>query len=196
MYIYIKGILKHKDTCSVIIENSGIGYEINIGLLTYNDLPSASEEVLLHTFHYIREDREELFGFSTTGEKSLFEILIGISSIGPNKALGMLSQVSPSDFIQAVKSNNKSLIASIKGIGVKTAERIIIELRDKLDGIPLESGISSAGNDIVEDALGALVGLGFKDSAARDMIFAVRSELTADDDVQDVIRKALRKNNA
>jgi Holliday junction DNA helicase RuvA len=194
MYIYIKGILIAKSQDSVILENSGIGYQLNIGTFTYNSLPEINQEVKLNTYHYVREDKEELYGFSTEGEKALFEILIGISSIGPSKAINILSQISPQQFINSVRREDIGTIASIKGIGRKTAERMVLDLRDKISGIsmPVEEG--EIDQSTYDDALGGLIGLGFKESQAREMLFLIRKEIKATDRAEDIIKKALKKN--
>lgn len=194
MYIYIKGILKSKTQTTVIIENSGIGYELSIGLFTYNDLPDHSQEVMLHTFHYIREDKEELYGFSTEGERSLFEILIGIASIGPSKAINILSQISMAQFIDAVRRGDVLTIASIKGIGKKTAERMVLDLKDKIAGVSLVGEDYGMDRRKMEDALSGLVSLGFKDNVARDMLHSIRSEIDKTDRAEDLIKKALKRN--
>src|SRR3989339_1019296 len=176
MYSYIKGILKSKSSEKAIIENSGIGYELNIGMMTYGNLPSPPEEVMLYTYHYVREDREELYGFSSLGEKELFEVLIKVSGIGPSKAVNILSQVSPPQFLEAIRKEDILKISSIKGIGRKTAEKIMIDLKDKISGIKIIEDGSIKLKTVIEDALSGLMGLGFKENIAREMIYAVKNE--------------------
>jgi len=194
MYAYIKGKLKSKTEKKVVVENSGIGYELHIGSVTYNDLPLDNEEVMLYTFHHVREDREELYGFSTDSEKKLFEVLLSMSSIGPSKALGILSQIAPSRFVSAVIQKDVMTIASLKGVGKKTAERILLDLRNKVLDIKVD--VIEYGQDFknIEDALGGLVSLGFKENKAREMLQSVRDDLNKDDKTQDIIKKALRKS--
>lgn len=194
MYAYIKGILKSKSPHQVIIENSGIGYEVNITALTYNSLPDNFEEVMLYTYHYIREDKEELYGFSAMGEKNLFEILIGVSSIGPNKAISILSQISPEYFISAVRKNDVITIASIKGIGKKTAEKMILYLKDKISEISIVSEDYLIDRKKIEDALSGLISLGFKSNVAREMLHTIRNEIDGSDKAEDLIKKALKRN--
>ncbi len=194
MYAYIKGILKSKSPHRVIIENSGIGYEVNITALTYNSLPDNLEEVMLYTYHYIREDKEELYGFSAMGEKNLFEILIGVSSIGPNKAISILSQISPEHFISAVRKNDVITIASIKGIGKKTAEKMILYLKDKISEISIVSEDYLIDRKKIEDALSGLISLGFKGNVAREMLHSIRNEIDGSDKAEDLIKKALKRN--
>ncbi|MFC2061963.1 Holliday junction branch migration protein RuvA [Elusimicrobiota bacterium] len=192
MYAYIKGMLRSKNSDRIVIENSGIGYEMIIGAMTYNNLPNPPEEVMLYTYHYIREDKEELYGFSSTGEKRLFEILVGVSSIGPGKAVSILSQVSPAQFIDAVKKKDLLAVSSVKGIGKKTAERMILELKDKLGEITLDETVGIADRTKIEDAMSGLVSLGFKENEARELIYSIKDDLTDSDRAQDIIKKALK----
>jgi len=194
MIVYIKGILKEKTAQRAIIENSGIGYELNIGAMTYNELPDPPEEVMLHTYHYIREDREELYGFSSLNEKQLFEILIGVSNIGPGKAMGILSQVMPESFVNAVRSGDTASVASIKGVGKKTAERLIVDLKDKVAELGFRGKAFAAEREKIQDALAGLIGLGFKENAAREMINSVSAEIASDDKAEEIIKKALKKH--
>ncbi|MFH1415735.1 MAG: Holliday junction branch migration protein RuvA [Elusimicrobiota bacterium] len=194
MYVYIKGILKSKNKETAIIENAGIGYELSIGLMTYNSLPEHSQEVMLYTYHYIREDREELYGFSTTGERSLFEILIGVPSIGPSKAINILSQVLPGQFAGAISRGDITAVASIKGLGRKTAERMVLDLKEKIAQISIAEVDYGVDTDKLEDALNGLVSLGFKDNVAREMLHEIRDEIDKTDETQDIMKKALKKN--
>ncbi|MBN2406214.1 MAG: Holliday junction branch migration protein RuvA [Elusimicrobia bacterium] len=192
MFVYLKGILKSKEHGRVIIENSGIGYELYVGEMTYANLPEPPEEVMLYTYHYVREDREELYGFSSQGEKGLFTMLIGVSSIGPGKAVSILSQISPDEFINAVRSENISLIASIKGLGRKTAERVVMDLKDRLADMILPRDVSGAERRRVDEAMGALVSLGFRENIAREMISSAMKQIKKTDSTQDIIKKALK----
>lgn len=193
MYVYIKGILKETFHDRVTIETAGIGYELKITLLTYHNLPALEEEVMFYTHHYVREDKEELYGFSTRGEKKLFEILITIPNIGPGKAMNILSQIQPEHFVAALQNKDVSIISSIKGIGRRTAERLIVELSDKvIDIIPVkETGVPPNN---LEDALAGLVSLGFKDTTARGLLNSITDEISKDDNVADIIKKALKKH--
>lgn len=194
MYAYIKGILVSKSENNVILENTGIGYRLSIGRMTYYNLPEISNEVLLHTYHYLREDREELYGFYSAQEKELFEILIGLSSIGPSKAINIMSQIAPEQFIEAIRREDVMTIANIKGIGRKTAERMILDLKDKLIGISFVKEYTGLDKDMVDDTINALLGLGFKENIAHEMLNAVRDDIKNDDKVEDVIKKALKGN--
>jgi Holliday junction DNA helicase RuvA len=194
MIAYIKGILKSRTPDKAVIDNSGIGDEININSLTYNDLPGHPEQVVLYTHLYVREDKQELYGFLTSGEKKFFEILLGTSNIGPGKAMSILSQISPSQFASAIAKRDVTLLSSIKGIGKKTAEKIVLELKDKLGDFGVYEQDFKVERSRIEDALGGLVSLGFRENAAREMINSVRDELNREDRAEDIIRKALKKH--
>lgn len=192
MYVYIKGILKYKSADRIVVENSGMGYGLTIASITYNNLPDPPEEVMLYTYHYVREDKEELYGFSSMAEKELFELIIGISNIGPSKAINIMSQITPSHFINAVKREDVVTVASIKGVGKKTAERIILDLKDKIHKINLvEEGVV-LDRSKMEDALSGLLSLGFKANVARELIYSIKNEIDDSDQPQDIIKKALK----
>ncbi len=195
MYVYIKGILKTKEMSKAIVENSGIGYEINIGALTYNDLPDPPEEVMLYIYHHLREDTEELYGFSCEGEKKLFELILSVSKIGPGKALNVISQVTPGEFASAIKNEDINKLASVKGIGKKTAERMIVDLKDKLAELgPLDYKFADTkiNREKMEEALMALLSLGYREAQARDMLGAVSSRIKESDTVENIISKIFK----
>ncbi len=194
MYTYIKGKIEEKKQDRVIIENSGLGYLLKIGMQTFSDLPAENKKVKLYTHHYLREDAEILFGFSTREEKHLFKILLKISNIGPGKAMGILSQISPDNFIEYIQSEDISSLSSIKGIGKKTAERLIIELRDKITDIFSAKNVVKTGktSSNLQEAFEALVGLGFKKRAARKFINSVKKDISPKTSTQEIITKALK----
>ncbi|MDA3792141.1 MAG: Holliday junction branch migration protein RuvA [Elusimicrobia bacterium] len=192
MYIYIKGKVIEKSQDDVVVETGGLGYILKIGALTFNDLPAAGEDVKLNTYHYLREDREELYGFSTKGEKELFEILIGVSNIGPAKAMDILSAVSPAHFVDYIINNNINGLSSLKGIGRKTAKRLVLELKDKIKEIKPAGDFKKAGISNYTEAVSGLKGLGYKESVARDLIDAAKDDIKEGDEPQNIIRKALK----
>ncbi len=195
MIAYLDGTLAYKEASYAIIDIQGMGYEVFISLQTYSTLPGGGSPVKLFIHHNFREDNQTLFGFASADEKSLFRELIAVSGVGPNTALGMLSAMSPQDLRLAIMSENVRAVQSIKGIGAKTAQRIILELKDKMK----KSGLlpdtptyrQQAGNPVREEALAALVALGFPRPSAEksvDDILNADSSLS----VEDIIRKALR----
>lgn len=195
MIAYLDGLLAYKETTYAIIDVHGVGYSVNISLQTYATLPGGGDRVKLFTHHLFREDAQLLYGFAVADEKSLFLDLIGVSGVGPNTALGMLSAMQPGDLRLAILGENVRAVQAIKGIGAKTAQRIILELRDKMK----KSGIVSGGptyrqneaNPVREESLAALVALGFPKATAEK---SVDDALKADPGltVEDVIRRALR----
>jgi Holliday junction DNA helicase RuvA len=166
MYAYISGKLTHKSPTLVVLENHGIGYELHISLHTYSSIQSATD-CLLHTYLHVKEDGHTLYGFAEPQEKALFIQLIGVSGIGPNTARMILSSLAPGELVAAIRTENEVAITRIKGVGPKSAKRLILELKDKLgktaiaDTLPLQ-----AGNSAREEALSALVMLGFARPAA------------------------------
>lgn len=195
MIAYLDGLLTYKEPTYVIIDVNGVGYSVHISIQTYATLPGGGDRVKLFIHHLFREDAQLLYGFAVADEKSLFLDLIGVSGVGPNTALGMLSAMQPGDLRLAILGENVRAVQAIKGIGAKTAQRIILELRDKMK----KSGVVSGGptyrqsetNPVREESLAALMALGFpKATAEKSVDDALRAEPTLT--VEDVIRRALR----
>ncbi|HEX9956098.1 MAG TPA: Holliday junction branch migration protein RuvA [Fibrella sp.] len=195
MIAYLDGTLAYKEASYAIIDIQGLGYEVFISLQTYSTLPGGGAPVKLFIHHNFREDNQTLFGFASADEKALFRELIAVSGVGPNTALGMLSAMSPQDLRLAIMSENVRAVQAIKGIGAKTAQRIILELKDKMKKSGMLPGTPTyrqqAGNPVREEALAALIALGFPRPSAEksvDDILNADSSLS----VEDIIRKALR----
>jgi Holliday junction DNA helicase RuvA len=166
MYEYIKGVLVEANPAHVVVEAGGIGYNICVSLNTYTRVVSASE-VLLYIHQVVREDAHLLYGFHSKEERALFRSLISVSGIGVNTANVMLSSMSVDEISAAILTENVNAIKSVKGIGLKTAQRVIIELKDKLGKDPGSlTGLSLASGTLKEEALSALVMLGFVRSQA------------------------------
>lgn len=195
MIAYLDGLLAYKEPTYAIIDVHGVGYAVHISIQTYATLPGGGDRVKLFIHHLFREDAQLLYGFAVADEKSLFLDLIGVSGVGPNTALGMLSAMQPGDLRLAILGENVRAVQAIKGIGTKTAQRIILELRDKMK----KSGVVSGGptyrqqesNPVREESLAALMALGFPKATAEK---SVDDALKADPllTVEDVIRRALR----
>lgn len=164
MIAYVNGTVTYKDPAYAIIDVNGIGYEIRISLQTYTSLPEYGERCKLVTYLNIREDAHILYGFWGVDEKRLFLDLIGISGVGPSTALVMLSSLSSNEIRQGIVDEDLRLIQSIKGIGLKTAQRVILELKDKIRkeafGITEIKSFGSQSNTIRSEALAALITLG------------------------------------
>jgi Holliday junction DNA helicase RuvA len=173
MISYLFGILSHKEPLSAIIDCNGVGYEVNIPLSTYDKLPELGKQIKL-TIHYSfnETDGVRLYGFISRDEKILFRRLITISKIGPKLALAILSGLSVQDMIRAVQTGDVNLISSIPGIGKKTAERLIIELKDKVSSISAADFVDTPDElgRIIAEAEAALVSLGYKQFEVRKTI--------------------------
>jgi holliday junction DNA helicase RuvA len=191
MIAYLKGEFVRKSPASVCVEVNGVGYEVQISLHTYSRIQHL-EEGMLHTVLLIREDAHILYGFFDLSEKEMFQQLLAVSGIGASTARVMLSYMKPDELAAAIVRADTRTLEAIKGIGKKTAERIVVELRDKLAKQPLESNISPMKNNTLHsDALNALTALGISRQAAEQ---AVQKTLNSEPQlsVEDLIKKALR----
>jgi len=180
MYSYLQGILSEKYPTIIVVDCNGVGYELFVPLSTYDKLPELGEElkILVH-YSFNESDGVRLFGFYSEEEKKLFRQLINISKVGPKLALSVLSGLSVSDLIRAVQTGDVSLISSIHGIGKKSAERLIIELKDKVGEITLlpgDSDYSGSEAQIIQDAETALLTLGYKRYDIRKIISKLSKE--------------------
>jgi Holliday junction DNA helicase RuvA len=191
MIAYLKGDFVHKSPAIVQVEVNGVGYEVQISLNTYSKIQHLKEG-LLHTSLLIREDAHILYGFFELAEKEMFLLLINVSGIGASTARVMLSYMKPDELAKAIVQGDTRTLEGIKGIGKKTAERMVLELRDKLDKNPLDSNISPMKNNTLQqDALNALTALGINRQAASQALektIAAESNLS----VEELIKKALR----
>lgn len=191
MIAYLKGDFVHKSPAVVHVDVQGVGYEVQISLNTFSKIQGL-EKGILHTSLLIREDAHILYGFFDLAEKEMFQQLIAVSGIGASTARVMLSYMKPDELARAIVLGDTKTLESIKGIGKKTAERMVVELRDKLAKHPVESNISPMKNNTLHtDALNALTALGISRQAAE---LAVQKTLTADPhlSVEELIKKALR----
>ena len=192
MYAYIDGKLAFKSPSYVVIDAGGVGYHINISLNTYSFLGSA-ERCKLYTWLHVKEDGHSLYGFADEGERRLFLHLISISGIGPNTGRMMLSSITPAEIQAAIISGNVALIQRIKGIGPKSAQRVILELQDKLRKEGPDTLIAAPLNKTVKDeALSALVMLGFARNAVERVLEQELSKNGSDLTVEQLIKFALK----
>ena len=193
MIDYIKGIIVELSPAELILENNGIGYSILISLQTFQAFQD-KKEATVYIFHYLREDAELFYGFATKDERELFELLISVSGIGVNSARMMLSSLSAEEIRQAILSEDIARIKSVKGIGVKSAQRLVLELKDKIvKGEGADSTELFGGNrsEIVEEASRALVMLGFANPAVNKAIQAVL-KANPNAKVEQIIKSALQ----
>jgi holliday junction DNA helicase RuvA len=180
MLAYLRGVLLEKHPNQVIVDVQGVGYEVAIPVSAYSSLPEPGAEVRLHIHTHVREDALALFGFLSKADKALFEKLIGVSGIGPKLAITALSGLSATDLAEAIRSGSLEQLVRIPGVGKKTAERMILELRDKLDltGLPARAAAAAskpAYTAIEEDAISALMNFGAGRGAAEAAVKQARS---------------------
>lgn len=200
MIAYLSGKLLEKTANSVIVDVGGVGYEVAIPLSTFYELGDIGTNVDLRIFTSVREDAIQLFGFLSTRERELYLKLISVQGIGARSGIAMLSGMSADEIITAIRTENLAKLTAIPGVGRKTAERLIIELRDKINelatGISAESASKASGysnsDDIFEDALSALVNLGYQKGAAEKAVQTVRQE-GVEHSVQKILRAALQR---
>lgn len=201
MIAYVRGTLAEKGFDRVIVEAAGVGYELFISLSTYDKLPREGEDVKLLAWHCVREDDEMLFGFAAKEEREMFLKLTQVSGVGPKIALAILSGTSIGELSLAIASGNAKLIASVKGVGKKTAEKICVELKDKVNAIAALAATSKGARDdgkslIARDAILALFALGFGEEVANKMVASVIADNPQIADVESVIRMALSKKKS
>jgi holliday junction DNA helicase RuvA len=192
MYEFIRGTVADLNPTSVVVEAGGLGYFINISLNTYSKINGQKEAFLL-IHQVVREDAHILYGFAENRERELFRELISVNGVGANTAIMMLSSLNPDEMIAAVTSGNADVLKAVKGIGVKTAQRIIIDLKDKFGRIP-DTGqiLISADNTTRNESLSALVMLGFAKKDAEKVVTKIlRDEPEAT--VESVIKRALKR---
>lgn len=192
MYAYLQGKFTEKTTAQVYIDVNGVGYEVNISLNTWAHIQNL-EQGKLYTHLQVKEDGHVLFGFFERAEKEIFLQLIGVSGIGAATARMMLSSLKPAEIAAAIMQGNIKLLESIKGIGKKTAERLVLELKDKVAKQPAAlANQAVAGNSLEQDALNALTALGISRQQAEQ---AVKKTILAEpnlSNLEDVIKKALK----
>ena len=200
MIAHITGKLIQKQPNSVIVDVGGVGYELTVPLSTFYDLGDPGAEVSLRAYTYVREDALQLFGFRTEREKRLFLLMIGVSGIGPKLAITALSGMSAEELIHAIRSGNLAKLVGVPGIGKKTAERMLVELKDKVAQLAspemeeqLKAGaVISVGEAMREDLISALINLGYQKAAAEKAVEAVLKE-ASDVSFEVALKQSLRK---
>ena len=184
----LTGILLEKHPPQVLLDVQGVGYEVDVPMSTFYDLPATGMQVVLYTHLVIREDMHLLFGFATESERQTFRQLVKISGVGARTALALLSGLSVSDLHHAVETQDSAQLIRVPGIGKKTAERLLLELRDKLDSAVIDSGQAKSALGNGADILNALLSLGYNDKEAD---WAVK-QISATATISDGIRQALQ----
>jgi Holliday junction DNA helicase RuvA len=195
MISVLEGTLIEKRPSDVVVDVGGVGYRAIVPLSTYRGLPETGARARLLTHLIVREDSLELFGFLTSAEREMFRALIAVSGIGPKLGLAVLSGLSPEVFHRAVIDEDLGLLTSVSGIGRKTAQRMIVELKEKLSGMDVSSiGGGEPGREEVGDAVRALVQLGLTRASAREAVLRVERDAGCHLPIEEVIKRALRKS--
>ena len=198
MYHYLIGKIAEKTPTAAILEVNGIGYEVRVSLSTFSSLPNLGETVKLFTHFVVREDAQLLYGFATEEEREAFRLLISVSGIGPKLAITLLSGITLPELKQAIQEKNIPVLTAISGIGQKTAERVIIELKDKIGKAEIPAGKelihdASVSDQMVEDSVSALVSLGYTKQKAKDAVQkTLKAMLGKKPSVEEIIRTALK----
>ena len=192
MYDYISGNVAELNPAYVVVDNHGVGYMINISLTTFNQLQNAGETVKLFVYEAIREDAHVLFGFASKRERELFLLLISVSGVGPNTARVIQSSLSPSDLEQTIVNENVTMLKAVKGIGGKTAQRIIVDLKDKIKvGADALLDKGNAVGEAYDEALAALVMLGFTQQMSQKALkklFTNQPALSAEEAIKQALK--------
>ncbi len=185
MIASLTGRITSRKPDNVIIDVNGIGYQINVSLHTLSSLPAEGSEVFLSIYTHVREDTIQLYGFISEDEKKIFITLLGISGIGPKMGLTILSGISHDDFLNSIENEDVAMLCRVPGLGKKTAQRLILELREKL---PVATGVR---DKLYEDTLSALVNLGYKKSIAQQSIEKVYKKDF--NDIESLLRETLKQ---
>ncbi len=193
MISYVRGVLDSKEPEHIIVDVNGMGYEIFVPLSTYQKLPPVGSQVKLHTHHHIREDAMSLYGFLSAEEKEVFELVLTISGIGAKVALSILSFITVNEFRLAVAQSDLKTLTKIPGIGKKTAERMILELKDKIGRIHIDEKMAKLLEMAsTNDAVSALLNLGASQSAAEYAVYRAERLLGEGAKLEDLLSHALK----
>lgn len=196
MIAHIQGKLIHKSTESVVIDVNGVGYEVYIPLTTYYQLPDLNEPTALNIYTNVREDAIQLFGFLTHDEKQVFQLLISVSGVGPKLARNILSGIPVEDLVDAIATSNRARLSSIPGIGAKSAERLIIELKDKVKGLHAKAAPVSKPEEekgrMTADVVSALDNLGYKPTQSEEAVKKAKAALQPGAGFEALFKEALK----
>jgi len=197
MIAYLKGILTESSPDQITVEVNGIGYRLFISLSTYEELPAPVTEITILTHLHVREDEQSLYGFVSREERDLFRLLLGVSRIGPKAAISILGGLPAASFKAAVTSGDVDLLSSLHGVGKKTAERLVLELKDKIAAIPRLR--KEAGGEEIEgeeektaDVMRALLSLGYRQSQANKALVKTLKSAESDWPVEKLLKEALK----
>jgi Holliday junction DNA helicase RuvA len=198
MIAHIQGLLHFKSPEYLVIDVEGIGYQVQVPLSTFYDLPQVGSTVSLHIHTHVREDALQLYGFQSPEEKTLFVRLMSIAGIGPRLAVNILSGISPAELVESLSQNNLARLTSIPGVGRKTAERIMVEMKDKVStlapGLDVTVTVRTTADEAMnEDALSALINLGYKKGVAQRAVENARHRLRGEITIESLLKEALRE---
>ena len=195
MIVSLKGILTEKHPHRIVVDLSGVGYEVGISTQAYSALPNTGETTFLHVYHHITETEQRLFGFINRNDKSLFEMLITVKGIGPKLALTIMSGMITDDLVRAISSQDTAMMSRTPGIGKKTAERLVLELRDKIGSAGTQV-LGTTGSVLIagpeQEAISALEALGFKRIDAEKAVKLSVTTSASNLDTGDLVRSALQ----
>ncbi len=198
----LRGVLAEKQPPLLLVDVQGVGYEVEAPMSTFYQLPAVGETVTLHTHLVVRDDAHLLFGFASENERAMFRSLIKVNGVGAKLALTLLSGISASDFARCVRDNDTATLVRLPGVGKKTAERLVVEMRDRLadwqgDEEPHLANATLSGvsaNDVERDAISALVGLGYKAQEASRLVSNIDSEgLGSEELIRAALKNAVQK---
>ena len=196
---FLRGTIIKKQPPFLLLDVQGIGYEIEAPMTTFYVLPEINNEVEIFTHLVVRDDAHLLFGFATEDERHLFRILIKVNGVGAKMGLTILSGIEADEFALCVQNNDAARLTKLPGVGKKTAERLIVEMRDRLDGLPkisvtLNSENLNLANDPVNEAVSALIGLGYKPSEASRFVLAITAEgLSSEELIREALKNSVKK---
>jgi Holliday junction DNA helicase RuvA len=197
MIARLRGTLLESDLTTAVIDVHGLGYAVSVPMSTYDKLPRVGEPVDLHTHFHVREDTQQLFGFATVQERELFRLLITVSGVGPRLALNVLSCMSVKAFCRTILDEDVKALSKVNGIGKRSAERLVVELRERVGDVAPEAAFDAAGGESAvsreaQDAITALETLGFRADAARKAVTALCTDAAPErPTAENLIRKAL-----
>ncbi len=200
MIVSLRGRLLEVAEGTIVLDVQGIGYEVTVTSSVLSKLPPVGQELHIQTYLQVRDDAFVLYGFSSAEEKNLFHKIIGVAGIGPKSGIGILSSIAPKEFIQAVQRQQLSVLTTLPGVGKKTGERILLELKDKFKNIAWEQGgededLPIISGSVFEDAAEALIALGYSSSEADRMVNQARPHLQENYNLQELLKVALAQNS-
>jgi Holliday junction DNA helicase RuvA len=192
----LTGTIAHKAPDTVILDVNGVGYRVQIPFSTYFELPDAGASCTLHIHTHVKEDAIHLFGFRSAPEKACFQLLLSVSGVGPKLARDILSNIQPPELASALMNGNLGRLSAIPGIGKKTAERLVLELKEKVRKLdiaqaPATAAIPAAAPDLLDDVASALVNLGYKDAQVRKVLDDL--DAPGDASMETVLKQALKQ---